>query len=637
MALHMGTLQPRGAFERFRVTIRHDLRRWRARGPRRGSWIVLRLLARRAKGGYRSARNHLRPLRVEDSELFAALGATDPRRVLRGQTLGALPTVAALEAELGRDSELRDRLVVCADRILAHELDLFASGPVAVGPEIDWHQDFTTGVRWAARHSAAFRLVYPDESDVLVPLALSWCQHFPVLAAGYRVTGDDKYLEELGEEISHWISSNPPEFGLGWANPLSAALRSVSWTAALVLCAEYGGSQPWFRAALASLLLHGRFLRARISDEPRNNHYVVCAAALVILSAIFPASAEAREWMEFGARELPAEMVRQVRADGCADEGSTAYHRLVCEAFLCGSQALDALAPGRVPTWYRERLDRMLDFVADYTRPDGCAPQIGDWGLWRFLPLADYCAGRPGSHLHLFSQAGRSYRPARGHAAYPLGGYYVMRAQGLYVIVRCGTAGIVGHEHDDQLSFELALGPQPMIIDPGTYAYYTRSTELHELFRSSRFHATLSVGSAAASGNARRGAAISAWEAQGDRALFEGRWELDGTAAELTRRLEFDAARLCVTVRDTVSSAGGEPVEWTFPLAPSSATASVEGVNAEFERGALMISSAAVELRIEDGWFSPSYGKRIAVPFVRARRHASAGENVTEFTIRVQG
>ena len=66
-------------------------------------------------------------------------------------------------------------------------------------------------------------------------------------------------------------------------------------------------------------------------------------------------------------------MEHQVRPDGTAHEASTAYHRLVTELFVCGTQAAEALVPGFAPGSYRERLDLMLAFARDYTRPDGLA------------------------------------------------------------------------------------------------------------------------------------------------------------------------------------------------------------------------------------------------------------------------
>ena len=182
-------------------------------------------------------------------------------------------------------------------------------------------------------------------------------------------------------------------------------------------------------------------------------------------------------WADWAAGELVAEMEHQVRPDGTAHEASTSYHRLVTELFLRGTEAADALAPDRLPDWYRERLERMLGFVRDYTRPDGLAPQIGDADDGRFLPLGSLRrrSARPSPPLRAVR------RPRRRALPTPDGGFYVLRSGELYAIVRCGDTGRHGrggHGHNDQLSFELSLRDQPLVVDPGTYVYTaTRRSE----------------------------------------------------------------------------------------------------------------------------------------------------------------
>ena len=58
--------------------------------------------------------------------------------------------------------------------------------------------------------------------------------------------------------------------------------------------------------------------------------------------------------------------------------------------------------------------------------------------------------------------------------AYFNGGYYILRNNRTYCIIRCGELscrGEGGHSHNDQLSFELNVEGEDFIIDPGTYAY----------------------------------------------------------------------------------------------------------------------------------------------------------------------
>ncbi len=186
------------------------------------------------------------------------------------------------------------------------------------------------------------------------------------------------------------------------------------------------------------------FIRGHLEwTEVRGNHYLSDVVGLLVACAPFSAGREGRAWAIWATGELEREMAHQVRRDGCDHEASIPYHRLVCELFLCGAQAADALCPGTLSDGYRERLDLMLEFVSDYTRPDGLAPQIGDADDGRFLPLGDYKAD-PRDHRHLYAQAGRDWRHGRGHAAYPEGGWYAMRHARLWGIVRCGDVGLGG-------------------------------------------------------------------------------------------------------------------------------------------------------------------------------------------------
>ena len=409
----------------------------------------------------------MRPLRVGPGELAEALGDTDPVAALRGPVLAALPTVARFETQV---TQCHKELGTRAEEIVAHRFDLLGSGPTELGPEIDWAVDFKTGRRWPLHHGSLLQVSYDDGSDIKVPWELSRFQHLPLLA----VTGN---LDEIGAELESWIAANPVELGVNWTTTMDVAIRAANWVAALALCAEEAVREPWFEPALESLLLHGRFIRSHLEwSEARGNHYLSDVVGLLAVAALFSGGREGRDWATWAAGELSAEMEHQVRPDGTAHEASTSYHRLVTELFVCGTQAADALVPGSLPDWYRDRLDLMLDFVRDYTRPDGLAPLIGDADDGRFLPLGDY-GGDSRDHRHLFTQADRPHEPSTESAAYPDGGYYVLRGGDLYAIVRCGDVGRYGrggHGHNDQLSFELAARGRPLVIDPGSYVYTSR-------------------------------------------------------------------------------------------------------------------------------------------------------------------
>lgn len=632
--------------------LRRTLRRLREVGPGAALRAAARRASTRARGLALERRRRAQPLRLQPGELDSALGGLSLEGALCGPALAALPTVAAFAQSLGSlPPGERDDLLARADAVLAHRFDLLGSGPVELGPEIEWSRDFKSGRRWPLRHRLLQQAFYFDDSDIKVPWELSRCQHLPLLAAAFRLSGERRYLDEIGAQLQSWIDSNPVDIGVNWLCTMDVAIRATNWVAALVLCAPEAAAEPWARRAAESLVLHGRFIRANLETAPaRTNHYLSDIAGLAVVAALFARGDEGAAWGRFAAAELIAEMDHQVREDGCGHEASIPYHRLVCELFLCGSQAAESLQPAAFPAWYSQRLSRMLDFVAAYTRPDGLAPQIGDNDDGRFLPLGEYGRGFR-SHLHLFRQARRTYEPADGSAAFPAGGYYAMRSGELYALIRCGDTGVYGiggHAHNDQLSFELCCAGTALIEDPGTGTYY-EDEALRLRLRSTASHATLRIDAAEQNelpawprfplGDRSRAEALQ-WRAEGETVEFSGRHHGFESLAEPAlheRRFELDGRERLLTIVDTVVSTGEHLLEWSFPLGPCEQVAMRDGVAvAELGDRRLSISAEGAELEIVEGVYSPAYGVTEPRPLVAARSHSAPGRATTTFRLRVE-
>src|SRR5262249_10276420 len=159
-------------------------------------------------------------------------------------------------------------------------------------------------------------------------------------------------------------------------------------------------------------------------------------------------------------------------------------------------------------------------------------------------------------------------------------------------------------------------------------------------FRSTAFHSTLQIDRAEQNPiekdiaslftmrDARNAVALS-WEAGTERVAFEGRhsgYELLPSPATHTRRLELSVETAELIVTDTVASSGEHDLRWTFPLMPSHVTTGPGLAIARFASGvALEIRGEGLEFAAEDEWISPSYGRRVAAPFVRASRRSRPG------------
>lgn len=328
----------------------------------------------------------------------------------------------------------KERIVKDADAICNHEFDLLGSGKRTIdgeGGKIDWHRDFKSGVSW---DPGAFFTETPflkgGGSDIKVPWELSRFQHLPTLGKAHCLTGNESYAKEFVGQIGGWIGSNPPQYGVNWTCTMDVAIRVVNWIWGYYFfkdSPEVG--DDFLLEFLNSLIIHGRHIMANLERGSRvvellsnllvpkmsltsslrrsrrritNNHYLSDVLGLVYLGIMLPEFKDSRKWREFGIRQLIREMGKQVYPDGVCYESSTSYHRLQTELFL--SPTLLCLRNGMTfPQWYMERLEKMLEFVLYYTKPDGTAPQIGDNDDGRLHILSDYGDWDKRDHRHLLA------------------------------------------------------------------------------------------------------------------------------------------------------------------------------------------------------------------------------------------
>jgi hypothetical protein len=552
-----------------------------------------------------------------------------------------------------------------ADRVLRHEFDLLGSGPQQLGAVLPWHTDFKTGRQWPLQYCRDIEYLELDRpSDVKVPWELSRAQHLTTIGQAYWLSGDERYATEFVAEVTDWLSRNPLGFGVNWACAMDVALRAVSWIWGFYFLGDAAECRDRaFRLAFArSLFMHGEFISRNLETSDINgNHYLSDALGLVFLGVIFRDTDAGRSWLELGSRILIAEMPLQVHADGVDHEGSTPYHRLVLELFLVG-YCLGEKAGVAIPAENWQRLQRMLDFVAAYTKPDGSIPLLGDADDGRVHKL-----GRQplNDHRYLLSTAAARFKSAdfksaatrfwdesfwmlgpdgaaafdalpaatarHRSAAFPEGGYYVLRNPSTHVFVDCGEVGMRGrggHGHNDALSFELFLAGANLITDCGAYVY-TASREWRNRFRSTAFHNTIQIDGEEINRFVEPNAL---WQFHDDARPRDVRWsfERDGsfwTGAHTgyqrlkepcvpVRSLWLDPDRPLLAIEDRVEGAGRHRLRWCWHFDPSCvATLEEDGcrvATAGGERWWLPAQPLPGALRLEDAWVSASYGVKTA-------------------------
>lgn len=431
------------------------------------------------------------------------------------------------------------------NQICDHTFDLLGSGKKCLNKlgksddstsykDIDWHKDFKSGVVWDPHiFYTDIRIIKNAKgSDIKVPWELSRFQHLPTLGKAYWLSGDEKYAREFINEINDWIQSNPPFHGVNWACTMDVAIRVVNWIWGYYFFKDSPETNDEFLLKfLRSFYAHEVYIKANLERSLKginSNHYLSDIAGLVFMGVVFPEFNEIKKCGEFGIKELINEMKKQVYPDGVDYEGSISYHRLVTEIFL--SSTLLCLKNGvSFPNWYMERLEKMIEFVMYYIKPDGTAPQIGDNDDGRLHVLSKYGNWSRLDHKYLLSVGAVLFNrhdfkkmasEFQEEALWLLGkeglmkfddikdkkvllssksfqncGYYILRDNYLYMIIDCIPAHHrlpSGHMHNSRLSFELFAQDKSFIVDPGAYIY-TADKKMRNLFRSTRYHNTVVV------------------------------------------------------------------------------------------------------------------------------------------------
>ena len=524
------------------------MRSSRNRAVRRGASIARGLIGR--TGAALGSAAHAARSRRSDLELLERSVGADRLRSTVAQLRsgpwhflvapdGAERRARALEREL---PGWTDRVIRDADRIRAGEVRLFSADAVDFrerrggAARFRWHEDLLRGYRWDTRTYHKLVELPVGEADIKVPWELSRSQHLPALGMAYAATRDASYAAAVLEQVDDWIEHNPRGYGVNWVSAMDVAIRAVNWLWAYHLIAASPPLSDAFVARfLASLRAHGLHIERNVETYHAGittNHTLADYVGLFYLGSALPQLREATRWRARGASGIEACMRSQVTADGVDFENSIPYHRLVTELFVA-AYVLGLRTGYRFSSRFRERLERMLEFVDHYTRPDGLAPLIGDSDDGRVHIFSRYFDWDPRDHRHLLSvgaalfdrsDLGRAALDAPeawedalwllgpsvfaqrataaagaqsdpGSRAFPGAGRYVMRHRAHHAVFcadEVGTAGLGNHKHNDIFSFELSVDGTAIVADGGSFAY-TGDPRWRDYFRSTAAHSTVSV------------------------------------------------------------------------------------------------------------------------------------------------
>ncbi len=418
------------------------------------------------------------------------------------------------------------QIVNQAEKICRHRFDLLGYKDLDYGDPIDWHIDAVRGKQ--APRKPFYKIHYLDFREVgdsKVTWELNRHQHLVTLAKAYRLTGEQRYADEIFRQWEHWHAENPYPIGINWASSLEVAFRSVSWIWMYRLLQGSPALPPDFhREWLRAQSVNGRYIERYLSTYfSPNTHLLGEGVALFFLGTQCPELSCAPRWKARGWEIVLGEARRQVNPDGMHFEQSTYYHVYALDFFL-HAVLLASVNGQSIPQELEEILEKMLNVLC-LLGAAGPPPSFGDDDGGRvfdgsrnraehFLdPLAagailfdrgDF-KGLAGAlreeTIFLLGMAGveqwdriLAKSPVPVSAAFKGAGVYILTANAEQLVIAGGPAlpQSYGHHHADALSVCLQSGRRPLLIDPGTYEYVNENGE-RDRFRGTAMHNTLRV------------------------------------------------------------------------------------------------------------------------------------------------
>ncbi len=371
----------------------------------------------------------------------------------------------------------------------------FSHKEIEMGWPPRWHQHAESKIEWPRAHWNNL----PDmgEQDVKWLWEIGRFTVAYSLARAYLLTGENSHAETFWQLVESFREENPPNAGAHWMCGQECAFRSLAWCFSLFSMLDAPSTTSARARMLVEMLAaHGERIEGNIGFAvlQKNNHAINEALGLWTIGAMFPFLHSAARWEAKGREILEREAARQIYDDGSYIQHSMNYHRLILQSYSWAI-LLGRMSGREFSSALRERLSLAARFLYQTTDESGRAPNYGsnDGAILFRLDSSDFNDYRPAIALAFWaSEKKRIYPqglwdepiawmcgeevpeqvdpPARVDLAAEMGGYYTIRSNETWAMIRCSYY-LDRPAQADMLSVDLWWRGANIVADPGTYSY----------------------------------------------------------------------------------------------------------------------------------------------------------------------
>jgi len=437
-------------------------------------------------------------------------------------------------SDLAIEEKQHNSLLARAEKIAEHRLTFFDLENKHLGDPIIWNRDH--------KRQQDTPMVFSPSLDYRDIKEAGDCKYvwepnrhhqFVVLARAYRISGDVRFAQAIAEQLDSWLRQNPYGLGMNWRSGLELGIRLINWVWALDLIEDSKViGEELFLRIMDSVSRHIWEIDRKYSQGSSvNNHLIGEAAGVFVASSYFNYLKHASKWRDRSRDIIIREILNQTYSDGGSMEQAIGYHNFIMQFFIIAG--ITARATGRdFPESYWSRLEKMFEFTAKLSEGSNNLPMFGDCDDGYVLDIGDnphsikdwlilgvelfgrsdfytssssvskqveILPGKSGSDKY-----GITHNSEKGKCSsfvFSQSGYYLLQygendsQNCISVVFDCGPLGmgaLAGHGHADALSFTLRAFGRDVLVDPGTYDYFSYP-QWREYFRSTRSHNTVVI------------------------------------------------------------------------------------------------------------------------------------------------
>ena len=398
--------------------------------------------------------------------------------------------------------ELLDGVAKSSAEILAGNWSAFGHLPLKVDDPPNWHCDYLVG-KDLRSSKPAFNLDHraqPDGADIKVIWEPSRWYQLVRLAMAAWLLDDTKARDKCIEWLHDWVKNNPPFTGLNWTSGLEVGMRLVQHTWIDAFLSAAGVPNKTLQELRHEILPpHAWYAwRYKSFGSSANNHLLGELAGLIIAVARWPDLAKISAPLKDLAPLLDREILLQFAEDGGNNEQALSYHLFSWEFCWQSAQAIESAGIPVSPE-IKNRLVAAARFYAE-VKPPGDRFDFGDSDNAYVTPLFSNETDSADKHWwNWFSSPSSNplsfwFRPDwdplrldggnlgltwNRWVVFENSGYAVARFRGWFIrfdLSPLGYLSMAPHGHLDALHVSIWFRGEPVIIDPGTGAYYADKT-----------------------------------------------------------------------------------------------------------------------------------------------------------------